>query len=204
MIDVQRIDESQAGPAPEPQNFTGRVACRTWPRKAAPTKLELLAVHFDAGAHTRPHTHPSEQVLSSSRGNGFVWFPGEERQRVAEGSIVVVPAGVVHMHGATEDEPICHIALRAADGPTDWAPADVPDDWRQLLRPGAMASLAGALAGRRQPRRAADPPPRRRHAHGAAARVPPAARARRTRRSRSRTRSRRSRSASASAASAAT
>jgi quercetin dioxygenase-like cupin family protein len=96
-------------------------------------KLEMLAVFFDAGAHTRPHTHPSEQVLHVVRGNGFLWLAGEEQQRIAEGSIVVIPGGVVHMHGATEEEPICHIALRAADGPTDWAPADVPDAWRALL-----------------------------------------------------------------------
>ncbi len=101
--------------------------------KGGMTKVELLAVFFDAGAHTRPHTHPSEQMLFFVRGSGFVQFPGEERQRVEEGGVVVVPAGVVHMHGATEDEAICHIALRAADGPTDWAPADVPDEWRDLL-----------------------------------------------------------------------
>jgi quercetin dioxygenase-like cupin family protein len=133
VIDVQRIDESQAGPAPEPQNFTGRVRMQNLAKEGGATKLELLAVHFDAGAHTRPHTHPSEQVLFFVRGSGFVWFPGEERQRVQEGGIAVVPAGVVHMHGATEDEPICHVALRAADGPTDWAPGAVPDDWRDLL-----------------------------------------------------------------------
>jgi quercetin dioxygenase-like cupin family protein len=109
MIDVQHIDESRAGPAPEPQNFKGRVRMQNLAKEGGATKLELLAVHFDPGAHTRPHTHPSEQVL------------------------FVVPGGVVHMHGATEDEPICHVALRAADGPTDWAPADVPDDWRDLL-----------------------------------------------------------------------
>lgn len=132
-LDVQRIDESKAGPAPEPQNFTGRVRMQNLAREGGAEKLELLAVHFDAGAHTRPHTHPSEQVLSFVRGSGFVWLAGEERQLVTEGSIVVVPGGVVHMHGATEDEPICHIALRAADGPTNWAPPDVPDDWRSLL-----------------------------------------------------------------------
>jgi quercetin dioxygenase-like cupin family protein len=132
-LDVQRIDESKAGPAPEPQNFTGRVRMQNLAKEGGAEKLELLAVHFDAGAHTRPHTHPSEQVLSFVRGSGFVWLAGEERQLVAEGSIVVVPGGVVHMHGATGDEPICHIALRAADGPTDWAPPDVPDDWRSLL-----------------------------------------------------------------------
>jgi quercetin dioxygenase-like cupin family protein len=133
VIPVQRIDDSQAGPAPEPQNFTRRVRMQNLAKEGSAGKLEMLAVHFDAGAHTRPHTHPSEQVLFFVQGNGFVWLAGGERQRVAEGSIVVVPAGVVHMHGATEDEPICHVALRAADGPTNWAPEHVPDDWRSLL-----------------------------------------------------------------------
>jgi len=133
MLEILGIDNSKAGPAPEPQNFTGRVRMQNLHQAAGMTKLELLAVHFDAGAHTRPHTHPSEQVLHVVRGNGFVWIAGEERQRIPEGSIVAIPGGVVHMHGATEENPIVHIALRAADGPTNWAPADVPDDWRELL-----------------------------------------------------------------------
>jgi len=133
MLEILGIDDSKAGPAPEPQNFTGRVRMQNLAKDGGATKIELLAVHFDPGAHTRPHTHPSEQILHFVRGNGFVQLAGEERQPVAEGGIVVVPGGVVHMHGATEENPIVHIALRAADGPTNWAPADVPDDWRELL-----------------------------------------------------------------------
>ncbi len=132
MLPVQLIDETRAGPAPQ-ENFVGHVKMQKLAENAGMTKVELLAVFFDAGAHTRPHTHPSEQMLYFVGGSGFVQFPGEERQRVEKGGIVVVPAGVVHMHGATEDEGICHVALRAADGPTDWHPADVPDDWRGLL-----------------------------------------------------------------------
>jgi 4-carboxymuconolactone decarboxylase len=132
---VQRIDESKAGPPPEPAYFTGRVRMQNLAKEGGAEKLELLAVYFDAGAHTRPHTHPSEQVLYFVRGSGFVWFPGEEQQRVPEGGIVVVPGGVVHMHGATADEAICHIALRAADGPTDWKPSGVPDEWRGYSAP---------------------------------------------------------------------
>ena len=130
---VQRIDESKAGPAPETANFTGRVRMQNLAKAGGAGKLELLAVHFDAGSHTRPHTHPSEQVLYFVRGSGFIWLADEEQQRVPEGGIVVVPGGVVHMHGATDDEAICHVALRAADGPTDWAPKDAPEDWRSLL-----------------------------------------------------------------------
>jgi quercetin dioxygenase-like cupin family protein len=133
VLDIYRVDESQAVPAPEPQNFTGRVRMQNLAKEAGAGKLELLAVHFDAGAHTRPHTHPSEQVLHFVRGSGFVQFPDEDRQYVPEGGIVVVPGGVAHMHGATENEPICHIALRAADGPTNWAPGEVPEGWRPLL-----------------------------------------------------------------------
>jgi len=133
MLEILGVDDSKAAPAPEPQNFTGRVRMQNLAQEGGATKIELLAVHFDAGAHTRPHTHPSEQILHFVRGSGFVHLAGEERQRVQEGGIVVVPGGVVHMHGATEDGPIVHIALRAADGPTDWAPADVPEQWRALL-----------------------------------------------------------------------
>ena len=132
MLPVQRIDETHAGPAPQ-ENFTGHVRMQKLAEQGGMRKVELFAVFFDAGAHTRPHTHPSEQMLLFVRGSGFVQFPGEERQRVDEGGIVVVPAGVVHMHGATEDEAICHVALRAADGPTCWHPDSVPDAWRGLL-----------------------------------------------------------------------
>ena len=110
MRDVQRIDESQAGPPPEPAYFTGRVRMQNLAAAGGAAKIELLAVHFDAGAHTRPHTHPSEQILTFVRGSGFVWLAGAERQLVSEGGTVVVPGGIVHMHGATEDEPICHLA----------------------------------------------------------------------------------------------
>ena len=129
---VQRVDESKAGPPPEAAYFTGRVRMQNLAKEGGADKLEMLAVFFDADAHTRPHTHPSEQVLHFLRGNGFVQLAGEERRPIAEGSIVVIPGGVVHMHGAA-GEPICHIALRAADGPTDWAPDAVPDEWRPLL-----------------------------------------------------------------------
>lgn len=133
MLEIQRIDESKAGSPPEPAYFAGRVRMQNLAKKGGADKLELLAVFFDAGAHTRPHTHPSEQVLNFVRGSGFVWLAGEERQLVPEGGVVVVPGGVVHMHGASEDEPICHLALRAADGPTNWKPDDVPEDWRRYL-----------------------------------------------------------------------
>ena len=132
MLEAVRIDAALAGEPPEPANFVGRVRMQNIAADPGADGLEYFAVHFDAGAHTRPHTHATDQVLCFVRGSGFVWIAGEERQLVEEGSIVAVPAGVLHMHGATDDEAICHLAVRAP-GPTDWSPP-VPDEWRQYVR----------------------------------------------------------------------
>jgi quercetin dioxygenase-like cupin family protein len=130
LLDAQAIDETKAGPPPEPANFIGRVWMQNIAAGGGSTELEYLAVFFDAGARTRPHTHPTDQVLYFVRGSGFVVFPGEDEQQIEEGGIVVVRAGLLHMHGATPGGPICHLAVRAP-GPTDWAPA-VPDEWREF------------------------------------------------------------------------
>jgi quercetin dioxygenase-like cupin family protein len=130
-LEVQRIDEAKAAPPPEPENFIGRVRMQNLAGIGGTSELEYLAVFFDRGSRTRPHIHPSDQVLFFVRGSGFVVFPGEDEQPIEEGGIVVVAAGLLHMHGATEAEPICHLAVRAP-GPTDWSPS-VPDDWRRFV-----------------------------------------------------------------------
>jgi quercetin dioxygenase-like cupin family protein len=132
VLDVFRIDATLAGDPPDPTNFSGRVRMQNLAAAGGTAELEYLAVHFDAGAHTRPHSHSTDQVLCFVQGSGFVWLAGEERQLVEEGNVVVIPAGVVHMHGATGAAPICHLAVRAP-GPTDWSPP-VPDEWRTFTR----------------------------------------------------------------------
>ena len=131
-MDILRLDQALATVPPEPGNFIGRVRMQNLAAAGGTDELEYFAVYFDAGAHARPHTHSTDQVLCFVEGTGFVWVVGEERRLVEQRSVVVVPAGVVHMHGATDDEPICHLAVRAP-GPTDWKPS-VPDEWRQFQR----------------------------------------------------------------------
>lgn len=132
MVEAFRIDETQAGPPPEPANFVGTVRMQNLGKLGGTEEIEYFAVFFQAGSRTRPHIHHSDQILYFVRGSGFVAFPDEGERRVEEGGIVVIPAGLVHMHGATESEPICHLAVRAA-GPTDWSPS-VPDEWRQYAQ----------------------------------------------------------------------
>lgn len=130
-LPIFQLDESLAGEPPEPAHFVGRVRMQNLAAAGGTSEVELLAVYFDAGAHTRPHTHSTDQTLLFVSGTGFVWMAGDERQLVEPGHVVVVPADAVHMHGATDAGPICHVALRAP-GPADWSPP-VPDEWRQFV-----------------------------------------------------------------------
>ncbi len=122
MLKVFRIDEAydrlcQADEdgefaPPHPENFRGTVRIKDLARHAELTGIDVLAVFFDADARTKPHVHQTEQLLYFVRGNGFVAFPGQAEQVVDEGGIVIVPACELHMHGATEAGPTCHVAAR--------------------------------------------------------------------------------------------
>jgi quercetin dioxygenase-like cupin family protein len=97
MLPLLTVDESLAVDPPEPAYFTGRVRMQNLGAAGGTDQLEYFAVHFDAGAHARPHTHSTDQVLYFVRGTGFVWVAGEERQLAPPGTVVSVPAGLVHM-----------------------------------------------------------------------------------------------------------
>jgi quercetin dioxygenase-like cupin family protein len=87
----------------------------------------VSAVHFEAGARTRPHVHRSGQVLHVTAGRGIVASPAG-RQVVLPGDVVVVEPGEWHWHGATPDSPMTHLAVQVTEpGDIDW---DVDEgDW---------------------------------------------------------------------------
>ena len=121
-------DEGGKFTPPHPEHFNGTVRSIDLADEAGLTGVEILVVFFEADARTKPHSHPTEQLLHFVRGNGFVAFPGQDEQPVAEGGIVLVPACELHMHGATKAGPACHVAARLPSK-TNWAPR-VPAEWR--------------------------------------------------------------------------
>jgi quercetin dioxygenase-like cupin family protein len=79
---------------------------------------EVVAVFFDAGARTTPHTHESAQVLHVVSGRCIVVLE-DERRIVEAGDFVVIPCGVWHWHGATGEGPMCHVSIKLP-GRTNW------------------------------------------------------------------------------------
>ena len=70
----------------------------------------VALVKFAPGAKLKFHTHTSEQILYVTEGKGIVATQKEEHV-VTPGSVVIIPAGEVHMHGATKNTPFTHVAF---------------------------------------------------------------------------------------------
>lgn len=74
-------------------------------------ELQVNVVYLDPGARSLPHSHSHEQILLYLSGSGIVALAGGEDQRVESGEFALLPAGVAHMHGASDDGPACHVSI---------------------------------------------------------------------------------------------
>jgi quercetin dioxygenase-like cupin family protein len=96
---------------------------------ALPThQVRVNAVFFDSGSRFRPHRHSYDQVLYYESGTGVVALDGGDDVLVPAGQCVVLPAGIVHMHGCTDDGPGMHLSIMV-DTETDFE-IPCPDAWR--------------------------------------------------------------------------
>jgi quercetin dioxygenase-like cupin family protein len=111
-VEIKRIHYGGSHPAAQPANFQGRVRMQEiYQPDRDGEESEMVAVFFEAGARTIPHTHDGNQVLHVISGRCMVAIEGERRV-VEAGDFVVVPRGAWHWHGATREGPACHISIK--------------------------------------------------------------------------------------------
>jgi quercetin dioxygenase-like cupin family protein len=126
-MEFDTIDSGKGELPPESQpHFQGQARFQrfTSPFGERPA---VFAVHFDAGARTRPHLHRSGQVLHVTAGRGIV-AGRAGRQVVLPGDVVTVEPDEWHWHGGTPDTAMTHLTVQVtAPGDIDW---DVDEgDW---------------------------------------------------------------------------
>jgi quercetin dioxygenase-like cupin family protein len=73
-------------------------------------ELRISQINFAKGARNIMHAHTFDQVLYVTEGKGIVATEKEETI-VTPGTIIVIPAGEQHWHGATKDSAFSHIAI---------------------------------------------------------------------------------------------
>ena len=73
-------------------------------------ELRIAVINFSPGAVNIFHTHTFGQILYVTKGRGIVATEKEE-VTVTPGTIIFIPAGERHWHGATKDTAFSHIAI---------------------------------------------------------------------------------------------
>jgi quercetin dioxygenase-like cupin family protein len=94
----------------DPSQFVGRARIHSVSECMGTQETALRAVFFEPGARSRPHRHTCDQLLYFIEA-GIVAVDGDDDQPVAAGELVLLPGGVVHMHGAGPDAPAVHLSI---------------------------------------------------------------------------------------------
>jgi quercetin dioxygenase-like cupin family protein len=113
---VTRSADAPDTPFDQP-TFSGPVSRRDYGPVDHP-KGTALVVSFPAGVRTDWHSHPDGQVLYVVEGHGRVGTRDGTVEHVGVGDLVYAPPDEEHWHGASDAEPMRHLAL--SFGETAW------------------------------------------------------------------------------------
>ena len=79
--------------------------------------IALSNVTFEPGCRNHWHIHHAKtgggQILICTAGEGWYQEAGKQARSLVPGTVVVIPAGVKHLHGAKKDSWFSHIAFEA-------------------------------------------------------------------------------------------
>ena len=105
---VVRINDIEAKESTD-KIFRGKVSTQAIIGESS-DELRVILVNFSPGAVNVFHTHTFDQVLYVTEGTGIVATENEEI-KVTPGTVIFIPAGEKHWHGAAKDEAFSHIAV---------------------------------------------------------------------------------------------
>ncbi len=109
--------------------------------KPGETPLFLANVTFEPGCRNNWHIHHAKsgggQMLICTAGEGWYQEEGKAPQSLSEGSLVYIPTGVKHWHGAKADSWFSHISVEIPG-------EDTSNEWLEPVSDAAYAALARA------------------------------------------------------------
>ena len=101
-------------------------------------EFPLFNVTFEPGCRNNWHIHHAAkgggQILICTAGEGWYQEEGKEARELKEGSVVVIPQGVKHWHGAKKDSWFSHISIEVpGENPSnEWLEPVTDDEYNAL------------------------------------------------------------------------
>lgn len=93
------------------ETFTGKAWVCILMQPTESMQYLIAEVKYAASARTLWHTHPAEQILLCTDGEGIYQERGKKAQMLKKGDVVVIPPYVEHWHGATAESRFAHVAI---------------------------------------------------------------------------------------------
>lgn len=90
--------------------FDGKATVQELVTEQMSKSVQLAVVNFSPGARTKLHIHTADQVVLVTGGKGILATEQEENE-VTAGTIIHVPEGERHWHGATQDSSFSQISI---------------------------------------------------------------------------------------------
>ena len=108
IISIQDVEAKEAG---GPLFFGGKVTTQfALDEEYAARRISVVNVKFAPGARNKFHTHTTEQILYVTEGKGIV-ATRDNKYTVTPGTVIFVPLGEEHWHGATKDSSFAHLSI---------------------------------------------------------------------------------------------
>ena len=126
---VTRNTKTARGPA---DWFTGVVFVDSVAVPSGGSRLTASSVHFTPGARTRWHKHPNGQTIFVIEGVGYAQHRGAPAVVIRPGDRVFFEPGEDHLHGASPNCFMTHIAMLEVDGHgknADWGDPVTDDEY---------------------------------------------------------------------------
>ena len=106
--------------------------------KHGESAVGLANVTFEPGCRNNWHIHHAAkgggQILLCTAGEGWYQEEGKDPISLEPGSVIYIPAGVKHWHGAKKDSWFSHIAFEAPgeDTSNEWCEPVTDDEYGNL------------------------------------------------------------------------
>ena len=138
LTDKERFEKELFFPIGEPNPFGEFFVGQSYLAPVSTEQIPVYNVTFEPACRNNWHIHHAKsgggQMLICIGGRGYYQEWGREAVELTPGSVINIPAGVKHWHGAAPDSWFSHLAaeIPGEDGKTEWCEAVSDEDYGKL------------------------------------------------------------------------
>ena len=138
LTDKDRFGKELFFPIGEPNPFGEFFVGQSYLAPVSTEQIPVYNVTFEPACRNNWHIHHAKsgggQMLICIGGRGYYQEWGREAVELTPGSVINIPSGVKHWHGAAPDSWFSHLAaeIPGEEGKTEWCEAVSDEDYGKL------------------------------------------------------------------------